>query len=196
MIVRPIIAPIGLGDIVGGLIDPQTRKPIPSQTQTPTVSVTPSTSHLPVSPTVTPTLTASPTIAPTATSTATVTPVVTLTATMSGTPEISPTPSNTVTPTPTPATTPMKLLLNLSELIEGEVGVPYAGRLTSTGRTGNPVYSVWFSTLPPGITLSADGYFQGSPTEEGYFEVGLQVVDNNQLDPELFTFVIKAKRHN
>lgn len=81
-------------------------------------------------------------------------------------------------------------------MIEGEVGVPYAGRLTSTNRTGNPVYSIWFSTLPPGISLTADGYFQGSPTEEGHFEVGFQVADNNQMDPELFTIVIKQKRHD
>src|SRR5205814_1801497 len=51
----------------------------------------------------------------------------------------------------------------------GNVGTPYNGSLTISGATGVTWSLVPFSTMPPGLTLHADGTVGGTPTARGLF---------------------------
>jgi len=61
----------------------------------------------------------------------------------------------------------------------GQVGTPLTGNMALSG--GTPPYNVAVndpSTLPPGVTVAADGSVSGTPTQAGTFSVPVGVTDS------------------
>ena len=64
----------------------------------------------------------------------------------------------------------------------GEVSIPYADTLTTTGGTEPFSYAITSGTLPDGLTLSADGVISGTPTiAGGPTSFSITVTDANGL---------------
>ncbi len=60
----------------------------------------------------------------------------------------------------------------------GQVNVPYNSAFTATGGVTPYTFSLKSGTLPPGLTLNADGTITGTPTTPGPFNFVVQVTDN------------------
>ncbi|MGN6520096.1 MAG: choice-of-anchor J domain-containing protein, partial [Dokdonella sp.] len=56
-------------------------------------------------------------------------------------------------------------------------GQPYSLSLSQTGALGAPSFAITAGALPPGMTLSANGAFSGSPTATGTFNFTVTVGD-------------------
>ncbi len=74
-----------------------------------------------------------------------------------------------------------KLTATSTPLPFGTVGVGYSRKLTATG-PGPYSWSVASGTLPPGVTLAADGTFAGIPTTAGTFRFVPKVTNGSQTD--------------
>jgi hypothetical protein len=88
----------------------------------------------------------------------------------------------TISPSPSPEAVHAPLTIATPVFHSGEVGVTYAPvKLTATG--GLTPYT-WTSigTLPAGLTLSSDGVVSGTPSQNGYFAFGVQVLDFGNND--------------
>jgi hypothetical protein len=79
----------------------------------------------------------------------------------------------------------------------GTVGAPYSQTFTATGGAGPSSYtwSVANGTLPPGLTLSAQGVLFGTPTASGSFSLTVQVTSQAptvgaQTTSQAFSIVI------
>jgi large repetitive protein len=59
----------------------------------------------------------------------------------------------------------------------GEPGKPYAQQLSATGGTGAYTWTVTEGALPGGLTLSAEGFLSGTPSERGSTTFTVQVAD-------------------
>jgi large repetitive protein len=70
-----------------------------------------------------------------------------------------------------------RLVLNPASLPNSQLGSPYNISLTTTGGTDPHTYSVSSGTIPPGLTLTADGQISGTPTTVGSFNFIVQTVD-------------------
>ncbi|HWG72442.1 MAG TPA: putative Ig domain-containing protein, partial [Acidimicrobiales bacterium] len=57
----------------------------------------------------------------------------------------------------------------------GTVGVAYNAKLTATGGTPPYTWSIVSGTLPPGLSLAADGTVSGTPTAAGTYQLTVQV---------------------
>lgn len=71
------------------------------------------------------------------------------------------------------------------------LGQPYSHHFTATG-VPKPSFSLAGGTLPPGITLSADGVLSGVPTRRGTFS-GIVVSASNGVNPNAtqnFTLIV------
>lgn len=62
----------------------------------------------------------------------------------------------------------------------GRVGMPYSHRIEWKPGTGCPPYGYSFDggAFPPGLTLSGNGYFSGTPTQAGTFVFYVEQTDN------------------
>ncbi len=69
-------------------------------------------------------------------------------------------------------------ILTTSPLPQGAVGSPYSATLTSRGGGGAAVWSIESGTLPPGITLSANGRLAGVPTRVGDFNAVIRLQES------------------
>jgi hypothetical protein len=88
----------------------------------------------------------------------------------------------TVLPSPTPVALHDPLTIANPVFHSGEVGVTFAPvTLSATG--GVPPYT-WtiVGSLPAGLSLSSDGVVSGTPTQNGYFVFGVQVLDFGKND--------------
>ena len=66
-----------------------------------------------------------------------------------------------------------------TSLANGSVGLPYSGGLMADGASGTLTWAVTSTVLPPpGITLSAQGLFSGTPTSTGTFPFVVRVTDS------------------
>jgi hypothetical protein len=70
------------------------------------------------------------------------------------------------------------LLITTASLPNGTVNAPYTHTLSASGGTGAGY--VWSATtpLPDGLTFTADGVLQGTPTTAGNSSIGFQVTDS------------------
>jgi putative Ig domain-containing protein len=85
--------------------------------------------------------------------------------------------SGTATVTVNPVST-QPLAITTTTLPQGEQGSPYSEVLAATGGTTPYSWSVSAGT-PPGITMSANGNFAGTPTAAGTFNFTVTVTDAN-----------------
>ncbi len=87
---------------------------------------------------------------------------------------------------------PPPIEITTDSLPNGAVGVAYSAGMTATG--GVPPYDwiVVSGTLPPGIDLSHDGIFSGTPTAEGTYTFSVQVGSGSgDVDVEEFSIEIQ-----
>ena len=83
----------------------------------------------------------------------------------------------TIQPSATPVAAHAPLTIATPVFHSGEVGVTYTPvKLSAAG--GLPPYT-WtaIGALPAGLTLSSDGVVSGTPSQNGYFAFGVQVLD-------------------
>ncbi|WP_435102361.1 putative Ig domain-containing protein [Halarchaeum sp. P4] len=64
-----------------------------------------------------------------------------------------------------------------STLPSGVVGVTYSQTLQTSGGTGTVTWAVTNGSLPPGLTLTADGTLSGTPSESGSYTVTVTATD-------------------
>ena len=82
----------------------------------------------------------------------------------------------TVNVTVTPATSP--ITVSPASLPTPAIGVFYDQTLTSTGGVAPYTYSSGGGSLPPGLTLAANGRISGTPTGSGPYNYTVHVVDS------------------
>jgi large repetitive protein len=73
--------------------------------------------------------------------------------------------------------TQVSLTLSPSALPDGKVGVAYRQRFTASGGTAPYTFAIPFGELPPGLSLSPDGWLRGRPTRAGTNWFSVQVTD-------------------
>lgn len=74
------------------------------------------------------------------------------------------------------------VLVDVSGLPNGAIGVPYNVNLVATGGKAPYIFSLAAgSSLPAGLSLSASGQISGVPTAAGTFPVSIIVIDNNVM---------------
>ena len=71
------------------------------------------------------------------------------------------------------------LAITTSTLPNGQVGTMYSSSIASTGGLGTVLFVVSFGTLPPGLTLSAQGALSGTPTSASSFAFTIAAVDSS-----------------
>lgn len=89
-----------------------------------------------------------------------------------------------------------------STLKPGIVGQPYsetlsAKRLVSTTGSGSDAHAVWSveqGSLPPGVTLSADGLLAGTPTAEGSYRFAVRADLQNGIPPATETYTLAVRQ--
>ncbi|HLU10538.1 MAG TPA: putative Ig domain-containing protein [Oceanobacillus sp.] len=62
-------------------------------------------------------------------------------------------------------------------LPDGSVNTPYTQAITATGGSGSYTFAVTGGTLPPGLTLEADGTLSGTPTQGGTYNFTITATD-------------------
>ena len=87
-------------------------------------------------------------------------------------------PGGTVTPPPNPT-----LSISQTSIPEGVTGRSYSTTLTATGGVGALTWSA--ESMPPGLTLSANGTISGTPTASGHFAIDVRVKDSDS-PPQTF----------
>lgn len=75
-------------------------------------------------------------------------------------------------------TTCPTLTLDPPDIPDGALGMEYSHTLAALGGR-EPYRFVAKGKLPPGLSLSADGVFSGTPTQMGYFPFTLLIIDAN-----------------
>jgi|RhiMetdeSRZDD1v2_1073273.scaffolds.fasta_scaffold171133_2 hypothetical protein len=84
----------------------------------------------------------------------------------------------------------------------GIVGQPYSDtltskRLVSTSGSGSDAHAVWSleqGSLPPGVTLSADGVLAGTPTAEGSYRFVVRADLQNGTPPASETYTLSVRQ--
>jgi hypothetical protein len=71
-----------------------------------------------------------------------------------------------------------KQLQILAYLNPAYINVPYSSSFTSVGGSFPVTWSIRSGNLPPGLTLNADGYIFGTPTQLGAYNFVVQVTDS------------------
>lgn len=84
-----------------------------------------------------------------------------------------------ITTTPAQVTVNTALAIATTTLPNATVGVPYGVTLAATGGVSTRTWSVIAGTLPPGLTLSANGQLTGTPTAPARAAFTVQVADTS-----------------
>jgi hypothetical protein len=88
----------------------------------------------------------------------------------------------TIQPSASPVAAHAPLTIANPVFHSGEVGVTYSPvTLSATGGVSPYTWTV-IGSLPAGLTLSSDGVVSGTPTQNGYFAFGVQVLDFGNND--------------
>lgn len=76
----------------------------------------------------------------------------------------------------------------------GKVGDVYSGAVTASGGTPAYTYAVLVGSLPPGLTLNADGTITGTPTGPGDYDVIVRATDSlGAIGDGICTIVIQSE---
>ncbi len=89
-----------------------------------------------------------------------------------------------------PPTSLPSLYIDTTSLSNGLVGIPYNSTIYYQDAQSQPVFSLVSGSLPPGISLSLEGYLQGTPTEAGTYTFTVQVDDGFSSDTQELTLTI------
>ena len=88
----------------------------------------------------------------------------------------------TIQPSATPVAARAPLTIANPVFHSGEVGVTFTPvTLSATGGLAPYTWTL-LGSLPAGLTLSSDGVVSGTPTQNGYFAFGVQVLDFDRND--------------
>ena len=88
----------------------------------------------------------------------------------------------TIQPSAAPVAARAPLTIANPVFHSGEVGVTYTPVALSASGGLSPYTWVVVGSLPAGLTLSSDGMVSGTPTQNGYFAFGVQVLDVGNND--------------
>ena len=80
--------------------------------------------------------------------------------------------------------------ITTTSLENGRVDVPYDKTITYEWWVDAPVFSVVSGSLPPGVSLSLNGYLQGTPTQAGTYTFTIQAEDSYASDTQQLTMVV------
>ena len=72
---------------------------------------------------------------------------------------------------------PVVIAIRPEDVPDGEVGQAYAQALTASGGTAPHTFAVTGGTLPPGLSLSAQGALSGTPSAAGDFSFTVTATD-------------------
>ncbi len=89
-------------------------------------------------------------------------------------------------------TTFAELGIETSSLPEGSIGQLYDQTLVATGTDGTEAWSITAGNLPDGISLSAAGVLDGTPTLAGTYDFTVQVVWGGQTATQELSLTIQA----
>lgn len=91
-------------------------------------------------------------------------------------------PQQTALQTLTIVIAPVKALVITSPSVpNGYVGLAYNFTLTASGGLGNRSWSISSGSLPPGVTMGANGVFSGAPLALGAFTMVVTVTDSSPV---------------
>jgi len=99
-------------------------------------------------------------------------------------------PGGSSTPTPTPTPTPA-LSITTAGLPEASVGSSYSTSFAASGG-GNQSWSIASGSLPPGLSLAADGVLSGTPQSAGNASFTVNVSANGTSSQKQFTIAVSA----
>jgi hypothetical protein len=77
----------------------------------------------------------------------------------------------------------MPLVIATSALPGGTVGIPYSSAVSASGGTSPYTWAITAGSLPPGLSLSASGAINGTPTSAGNADFTVQVTDSTAPTP-------------
>lgn len=77
-----------------------------------------------------------------------------------------------------PATAATPVTIDQTTLPNSAAGTPRSTTITASGGTAPYAFAVTAGTLPPGLTLSADGTLSGTPTESNQFDFTITATDS------------------
>jgi len=80
--------------------------------------------------------------------------------------------------------------ITTTSLPAGRVGVSYDRTIAYTDASATPVFSLASGTLPPGVSLTLQGYLQGTPTQEGTFNFTVQADDGFSSDTQALSMFV------
>lgn len=75
---------------------------------------------------------------------------------------------------------------------DATVGAEYLDRLVASGGLGTPAWTVESGTLPPGLSLAADGAITGTPSAAGGYSFVALVRSGTALDRRTFTIPVRT----
>ncbi len=83
-----------------------------------------------------------------------------------------------------------QLNITTANLPFGRVGLQYSKTIEYEGAASQPVFTVVSGSLPSGMSLSLQGYLQGTPTQAGTYNFTVQADDGFSSDTQAFTLVV------
>ncbi len=99
--------------------------------------------------------------------------------------------------TPTPTAQPEALKISDISLSAGKGGVSYYKKLEASGGSGTITWSVTSGSLPDGMTLvSSSGIINGTPREDGTFDITIEVSDGESQDSQTVSLKINPQHAN
>ncbi len=82
--------------------------------------------------------------------------------------------------------------ITTTSLPSGLVGLPYNKSIDYESANAQPVFSLVSGTLPPGVSLTLQGYLQGTPTQQGTYDFTVQADDGFSTDTQALSLLIGA----
>src|SRR5258708_18484991 len=84
------------------------------------------------------------------------------------------------------------VVITTTSIPNGFISQPYVQLLLEQNRSGPITWSLASGTLPPGITLAANGILSGTPMAAGSFTFTVQVTDGISKTTATFTLTVNA----